>query len=203
MLLEGQVGPQALSDGAKAPARLDRTGSVVTLSKYAEAVAKGNVFLGSIVGQVTSAGTNTTYTGLCLSNPNNSGVDLVLLRADYSFIVAFGTAAHIGLMVGSSTTEVVHTAAATTRNAKVGVSTGTSTGKLDSQATLPVTPTVAKILGSGLTGAITTQVYIPSSVDLDGSIVLPPGSFCAFYTSVASGAAAGGFSFLWEERPAQ
>lgn len=205
MKIQAKTGLQSLTDGAEADLRLDKTGALVTTdahARYQESVLKGNVFGGSIVGQVTSVGTNTTYTGLCLSNPNGSGVNLVINKVGFSFIVAFAAGAHIGLMTGFSTTDVTHTAAVTPRSKFFNNAT-TSKGKLDSEATLPVTPTVNQIFASGVTGAITTTPYIPSSyIDLEGSIILPPGAFCAIYTSTASGAASGAFSFTWEEIPA-
>ena len=52
---------------------------------------------------------------------------------------------------------------------------------------------------AGLTGATTTVPYIPGVIDLEGSIILPPGAYCAFYTSTVSGTAGASFSFQWEE----
>lgn len=201
MLNEGKVGLQSLSNGSQATLRQDKAGSLVTTpgsAKYQEATLQGQVFSGSIVGQVTTVGTSTTYTGLCLSNPNGSGVNLVINKVGVSFIVAFAAGAHIGLMTGFSSTDVTHTTPVTPRS-QLFIGSGSGVGKLDSAATLPTTPTVNMILGSGLTGAITTIPQAYSNFDVDGSIVLPPGAFCAIYTSTASGAASGAFSFTWQE----
>ena len=204
MKIQGKVGKQSLTDGSEADIRLNKNGSTVTAqgqAQYQESVLGGNVFGGSVVGQVTSVGVALTYTGLCLSNPNGSGVNIVINKVGFSFIVAFTAGAHIGLMAGYSTTDVTHTTAVTPRSKLFNNST-TAKGKLDNEATLPVTPTVNQILGSGLTGAITTVPHISNGcIDLDGSIILPPGGFCAIYTSTASGAASGAFSFTWDEVP--
>ena len=157
------------------------------------------VIYGSVIGQVTTVGTNTTYTGLCLSNPNSSKVNLSVIAAGFGFTVAFPAASVIGLMRGFSTTDVTHTAAVTPYNQ---FGQGTPTALLDSSATLPATPTVEKVFGAGLTGAITTAPFAGGFYHIDeGEIVLPPGSFLAFYTSTVSGTAAGSFSFKWEELP--
>jgi hypothetical protein len=173
--------------------------------RYYEQTYRDHVFSGSIVGQVTTVGTNTTYTGLCLSNPISSTKNLVVLSAGYSFIVAFSAAAHIGLMTGYNVaTNVTHTTAVTVRSQRFTGTTATNAvGLLDSAATLPTTPTVNLILGSGLTGAITTTPHIgPTIFDVAGQLILAPGAYCAFYTSTASGTAGGAFSFSWEEVPA-
>jgi hypothetical protein len=202
MKLEGKVGDRSpLADGTPEALRLGQSGSLITgdgQAKYQEATRRRAVFSGSIVGQVTTVGLATTYTGLVLSNPIGSPVDLVINKAGYSFIVAFPAGAHIGLMTGYSPTNVTHTAAVTTR-CQYFTGGGGGYGLLDSSATLPVAPTVNMILGSGLTGAITTAPLTNGNVDIDGSIVLPPGAYCAFYTSTISGAAGGAFSFSWEE----
>ena len=118
--------------------------------------------------------------------------------------MAFAAGAHIGLMTGyNATTNVTHTTPVLPRAQFFTGNSGTAAGLLDSAATLPTAPTVNQILDSGLTGAITTS---PSGcagfIDLGGSLILPPGAYAAFYTSTASAAASGAFSFAWEEVPA-
>lgn len=172
--------------------------------RYYEQTYRNNVFSGSIVGQTTTVGLATTYTGLCLSNPISSQVNLVVNKVGYAFIVAFGAGAAIGLLTGfNATTNVTHTAAVTVRSQKFTGATATNaTGLLDSSATLPTAPTLNMILASGLTGAITTTPFVPAGlVDLEGSLILPPGAYCGIYTSTASGTNAGAFSFTWEEVP--
>lgn len=168
--------------------------------RYAEASTRGTVFSGAIVGQVTTVGLATTYTGLCLSNPVGSRVLLSINKVGYAFIVAFAAGSVIGLMTGyNQATNVTHTTPVTPRS-QYFTSAGGGFGLLDSAATLPTAPTLNQILASGLTGAITTTPFVPGGlVDLEGSITLPPGAYCAIYTSTVSGAAAGAFSFQWEE----
>ena len=209
MILQGQVGPLAttsgISDGTAATLRLGKLGDLIKSDlnpKYYELAYRRALFNGGIVGQVTSAALSTTYTGLCLSNPIGSTVNLVIVKVGYSFSVAFAAAAAIGLMTGfNSGTNVTHTTPVTPRSQFFGVGPS-GQGLLDSAATLPTAPTINTILGVGLTGAITTVPSIPNSlVDIGGSIVLPPGAYCAIYTSTASGAAGGNFSFTWAEIP--
>lgn len=202
MLAEIRTGLVVSSDGTINTGRADKTGALVSTdghAKYLEPTLRGTMFSGSVVGQITTVGLATTYTGLCLSNPVGSGKNLSINKVGISFIVAFAAGAHVGLMAGyNASTNVTHTTPVTPRN-QLFTSTGGGVGLLDASATLPTAPIVNIILGSGLTGAITTVPLTSCVYDIDGSIVLPPGGYCAVYTSTASGAAAGGFSFSWEE----
>ncbi len=204
-LIQGQVGPQFVTDGTEPTIRMGKTAEQIIQQlhgRYYEAVYRRTMFNGAITGQVTTVGLATTYTGLCLSNPVGSPVNLVLDKVGFAFIVAFAAGSAVGLMTGySAGTNVTHTTPVTPRS-QFYTGGGGGYGLLDSAATLPVAPTVNTILASGLTGAITTTPFVPNGlVDLEGSIILPPGAYCAIYTSTASGAAAGAFSFTWEEVP--
>ena len=203
MINELRVGPLSQGDGSQLISRSGKTGEQIVGDahpRYYEPTSRNGIYHGAIVGQVTTVGTATTYTGLVLSNPVNSPVNLVITKVGISFIVAFAAGSAVGLMTGYNiATNVTHTTPVTPRSNKFNGSGG-GWGLLDSSATLPTTPTVNCILGAGLTGAITTTPYIETGlVDLEGSIILPPGAYCAVYTSTASGAAAGAFSFQWEE----
>lgn len=203
--IEGQVGPQVVSDGINTAVRQGRSAEQIVQQlhgRYYESAFRRAIFSGSIVGQVTTVGLATTYTGLCLSNPIGSPVNLSINKVGYAFIVAFPAGAVIGLMTGyNAATNVTHTTPVIPRSQFFN-SAGGCVGLLDSAATLPTAPTLNQILASGLTGAITTAPSIPGGlVEIDGSIILPPGAYCAFYTSTVSGAAAGAFSFQWEEVP--
>lgn len=205
MLAQGIVGEQTNASGVTIPAiRAGNQGDVISSqlhgSQY-ESTKNENRFGGSIVGQVTTVGAATTYTGLCLSNPIGSGKNLVLDKVGVAFLVAFAAASTIGVMTGyNATTNVTHTTPAVVRNKKLGGATGV--GLLDSAATLPTAPVLDTVLMSGLTGAITTTTTGgPSLFDLDGSIVIPPGGYAAIYTSTASGAASMSASLAWEEVP--
>ncbi|NDB61479.1 hypothetical protein EB001_24020, partial [bacterium] len=58
------------------------------------------------------------------------------------------------------------------------------------------------IVGSALTGAITTVPQVPGFFfDMEGSLVVPPGSWVATYTSTASGASGTLATIQYEEVP--
>lgn len=201
-----KVGPYTAADGSPIDARAGRAGDLI-VSKlqpdYYEATFRKAGFHGANSGGVTtSVGLATTYVGLCLSNPPGSGMNLVLDKVGWAALVAWAAASAVGIMTGyHASTEVTHTTALAPKSRFVGQPVGV--GKLDSAATLPAAPTLAMLLGAGLTGAITTLPQVgPNVVDLHGSIILPPGAFAALYTSTASGASGFLGSFSWTEVPA-
>lgn len=203
MLVQTQAGPATAADGGQVNLRAGKQGDVIVSElhgRYYETTYRKAGFNGAITGQVTTVGLATTYTGLCLSNPIGSSVNLVLNKVGYAFIVAFAAGATVGLMTGfNSGTNVTHTTPVTPRNQFLNGASGS--GLLDSSATLPTAPTLNTVLAAGLTGAITVATLVQGFADLEGSIIVPPGGYVAFYTSTVSGAAGGAFSFGWEEVP--
>lgn len=163
------------------------------------------VFSGASGAVTTSAALATTYTGLVLTNPVGSPVSLVLQAASYAPLVAQTSALSIGLMGGYSTTAVVQTTAVTPSSNYLGSGWNVGgSGLLAKAATLPVAPTLLFVLGSLTTGAITVQMQGGGFIDLnDGQnlIVVPPGGFIAWYTSVASAATSVNLSLQWAEVP--
>lgn len=166
---------------------------------YYESTVRNKVFSGSnITAVTTSAGFATTHTGICLSNPIGSTVNLVVRKFRYGGLVAQAAAISLGFQSGySSATNVVHTTALVVASNFIGQPAGI--GLLDAAATLPVAPTRVILLDTLLTGAITTQVLGGNNYDFQDGIVVPPGGFLATYTSAASTASSLVFGFVWEE----
>jgi hypothetical protein len=213
MIIQGQVGALAtaasLPSGQQAVVRQGNMGDVIVSElhgRYYETTYRRAGFLASTVtGQTATAftsGTTTALVGLTISNPVNSPVNLVLNKVGIQFTVAFAAVASIGLAIGyNSGTNVTHTTAATVRNAYVGVGAA-GYGLVDTSATVPTAPNTTHIFGAGMTGATTTIPYIgPSLIDLEGSVILPPGGYAAIVTSAASGTSGAFYSIGWEETP--
>lgn len=205
MLIQGQVGVQALADGAQATVRAARTGELVfseLQGRYFEGARRGQRFsAANTAGVTTTVGAATTYVGICLSNPVGSGTLIAIEKVGISFLVAFAAPATVGLMTGyNSSTNVTHTTPLAPTNNLVGIGS-TPLGLVDSSATLPTAPTLRTVFLAGLTGAITTAPTSggPLLFDLEGSIVLPPGGYAAVYTSTASGASGFAGSIGWSE----
>jgi hypothetical protein len=212
MIIQGQVGPLAssasLAAGTQPVTRLGNMGDAVVSElhgRYYEATYRRTMYYATALGQTTTAfttGSTTAVVGLTISNPISSPVNLVLNKIGLSYTVAFAGAASIGLAVGyNSSTNVTHTTAVTVRSGYVGVGTA-GFGLVDSSATVPTAPNTTHIFGAGLTGAITTIPYIgPQIVDLEGSVILPPGAYATIVTSAASGSSGAFYSCSWEEVP--
>jgi hypothetical protein len=156
--------------------------------------------------QAVSVALNTTYTGLCLSNPNNSNRNLYLLRVGAALSVAPAAIAPIGIIGAISTTDVTHTAAGTVASTFVGSgsSIGTqlnqgvpSVGLVDTQATLPVAPTWLEMLMGGFTAAALPASPL-ANFDFQGSWVIPPGGYICVGSLTA---VTGFFSMTWAALP--
>ena len=168
--------------------------------RYAEPTRLLRRFGGSTQAAVaTTAAFATTYTGLVLANPNGSLVNAYLDKVGVGAILAQTSPLAVGLMVGQSTTAFSGVTAATSGSEAVG-SNVSPVAQLYSAATLPIAPTLRRILGSFGTGAVTVDQFDLAAIDQEGSIVLTPGAFVAIYTNVASVAASLFLSFGWEER---
>jgi len=210
MLTQGQVGPLAstssLAAGQQPPIRLSNMGAGVVQElhgRYYETAYRKALFnCASTSGTTTTVGLATTYTGLCLTNPINSTVNIVLNKVGYAFLVAFTAASTIGLACGYNSGAAVTQTTAVTPHSSFFNTASTPQGLVASSATLPTTPFWTHIFAAGLTGAITTEeIATGEVVDLEGSVILPPGAYAIIATSTASGASALWGSFSWEEIP--
>lgn len=198
--------PPTLIDGSQAPLRVDAQGGLAASPQNAafyNSTVRRKRFAAMVEGITTTVGVATTYTGLLLSNPTTSLVNLILDKMQIGFRVAFGGAATIGLFRGfSATLNNTHTAAAVVQNMMVDGTAAGNTGLVDSSATLCLTPTAFTPYGIGLTGAISVASELPDiEVKIDGSIVIAPGGFVGVYTSAASGASGLVAGVQWTELP--
>jgi len=129
-------------------------------------------------GVALSTGLSTTQTGFTLTNPFNSGYNLILLQIFVTPTTIPAATASIvltaNIATAASSTAVVQTTALTVRNAKLGAGSN-AVGLAASAATLPAAPVVVAPLG-GIAG--TTDVASPSTLltNLDGGFVVSPGS---------------------------
>ena len=210
MQIQGLTGVQQLNDGTVNPVslRADKQGALNVSElnpRYYENAYRGKSFFGSngAVPTVTTVAFATTYTGLVLINPANSGVNAVIDKVGLSFLVVFPAVSTIGLMVGWSAAGTTTFSAAATASASSLIGSG-ATGKCSCglSATLVGTPVLHSVFGSGLTGAVTTTPTIPWFPDMEGSCIIAPGGYAAIYTSTITGAASMAASFHWTEIPA-
>lgn len=204
MLINTVAGPAAsTSDGTQLAMRSGKLGDAIVSElhgRYYEQTYRRNIFsVANQTGIATTVGAALAYTGLSLSDPLGSGVNLVLLKVSATFPVPPAATTVIGVMVGyNAGTNVTHTTPATPRSNFVGVG-ATGLGLADTSCTFPTAPTLQTVLGSIKTGGTVVSVDPILPLDLEGSIILPPGAYAAFFTSTVSGALGFLGSITYEE----
>lgn len=166
--------------------------------RYYEQTFRGNMFSASIQAvATTTVGLATTYTGLVISNPIASSINMVLNKASImQSVIQSAQIEAYAIAVGfNATTNVTHTAALVTRSNKIG-SGLVSIGLADTSATLPTAPFYHTFVQN--TGTATAN-GTGSVIDLEGSVILPPGGYALWVTPAQASVAGLWFSFSWEE----
>jgi hypothetical protein len=189
-------------DGTYPELRGSRKGGLVSQDvggRYEEAAyRKAMFFAATQAGQTTSAALTATYVGLVVSNPLGSSVNLAINKVSFGWAVLAAAVTTIGIGLGySATTNVVHTTPVTPRSNFFGVG-GAPVALADTTATLPAALFYYTFLGNTPTA---TSDPNGGAIDLEGSVIIPPGAYIATVTSVASAAAAFLASIQWEEIP--
>lgn len=201
--LVGQTGPGITSgDGGSQPIRTARDNAVIigqNHGRYYESTRRGNrYYAGNQAAVTTTVALATTYTGLCISNPAGSVVNLSIDWVSFAVTVAPAAISAIGIITGFAAAGIVtHTTPITTGG---GLFIGNAKGVAlaDGAATLVGTPqwTPPWLQGGFTAGAL----YAASVVyaDVAGAIVIPPGG----YIAIGALTVAVGFGSIgWEEIP--
>jgi len=197
-IMYGRMGVQSLSDGSGGPVRLDSRGNVSMAGggKYREATAAGRVY--SVANQAVvnvTVGMAATYTGLALCNPAGSGKNFAILGFGCVAVIAVPTAAcTIGIMTGGGVGAATAVIAARNRLAG-GVA---SVAYVDSAVIFTEAPVLEELICTFHTGAVTTGLNPGVHVDIEGSIIVPPGYHVSPFASAINDATFM-FSWLWEE----
>lgn len=206
----GQVGPQALSDGARNEIRLSKDSSIAAQDshgRYTEAAYRGLVYwLDS--GAVTLAAANTSAGALGtiklingFFNPPASGKNAAILSAAVSFTSGTATGAIVynflnGVVLSNAATGTVRSAllgssAGSVMQAEVGVVLASNT---------PLA--TAALIQLGVVGLQGAAVATPTGIyeEVAGRIIVPPG--CVFgLAQIGAGTAVVQSTISWEEIP--
>lgn len=167
---------------------------------YYQSTKDGYRFSASIQAvSTTTVGLATTYTGLVISNPITSTIDMSIdiVSIMQSVIQATQVEAYAIACGFNATTNVTHTTPLTVRSKLIG-SGITGQGLADISATLPTAPFYDTFIHD--TAAASTN-GTGSVVDLKGSIILPPGGYALWVTPAQASVAGLWFSMSWEEIP--
>ena len=209
-LLQGQTGAPAgaAAAGTTVPLRTGTLNDTIVSElhgRYYETTKSKSLFIASSpsasatsVGIIASA---SVYTGLALYNPLANGYNLVVTKVGLSFPVTPVASIAYGLVIGGVVSAATLTTAATTRNLFIGGAAPTATAMQVWTPTFSTAATIAHVLGTVGTGALTTFGNLPGVIDLEGGLIITPGYFVEIYTSTAANT--GGFlgSITWEEVP--
>ena len=203
----GLPGAALQGEGVRTPIRLGRTGETAFCNAhglYHEPTSRGAVFsVCSQAGVTSQAGLSVTTPVLTLYNPIGSGVNLSLIFAGGTVTVAAATAGAVWLAANTNTAAAAVTGTATTAHRCGLFGGGTPKASPLLAATLPAAPVATHILGTLLTGAITTAIATPNHFGryFDGDVILKENTAVSIQTGVASGASGLFCEFVWEEVP--
>lgn len=198
------TGTQANNSGMIISSRGGRAGDDIVSEynpRYYQGTKDGLGFTGATQALVTTTvGLNTTYTGLVLSNPVGSVVDLVVVTASMMQSVLQGTQVEaFALATGfNASTNVTHTTPVAPKSSYIG-SGLSGAGLTDVSATLPTAPFYDTFLTN--TGTATADSTGVQTFDIAGSIVLAPGAYVLFVTPAQASVAGMWFGFKWVEVP--
>ena len=206
MLIQGSVGQPSttsIQPGTTPTIRQGQLGDVIVSElhgRYYETAYRRNLFSVATQAAVTlSAGLATATTGLILTNPTTSTVNVVVNKVGWGVNTTPVAVIVLGLAFNNSTTAVTQTTAITARNQFLGGAAPQCLAA--SSVTFPTAPILNTVLGTIDIGATTTAIHNTNFLDLEGAIVMPPGSYLAFYGSTASAATSFFASISWEEVP--
>lgn len=158
---------------------------------------RGNSYTACMQAIAALSVNSTTATGLIITNPSNSGKNLVFLELLVAIASAPAGVSALAL-VGAASGTVTHTTPMTTgfRNHNLGAANG-SVALVDTAATIPTPFTLRPVPGGPVaTGSVVTG-FIKD--EIDGALVVSPGgvvSLQAFTTAISVIA-----SLTWEEEP--
>lgn len=168
-------------------------------ARYYQATKDGLCFTVATQALVTTTvGLATAYTGLVLSNPITSAVDLVIVQGSMMQSVIQATQVEaFAIATGfNSATNVTHTTPVAPKSSLIG-SGLTGSGLADVSATLPTAPFYDTfVTNTGTATADSTGVQV---VDIGGSIVLKPGAYALWVTPAQASVAGMWFGFKYFE----
>lgn len=211
MLLQNIVGqPSAGASNALLNGRAGQLGDSIVSElhgRYYETNYRGNLFSLS----VSTAASVTAYTGgaggtpmIGLFNPTGSGKNLVILKASFANVVAASAAGTVTFGLYFGTTATITQATTTTpwsmsTQLQAGsVATGFRNVALTSGSAASNVIALGSYYWATAAGA---AVVSGGPVDLEGSLIIPPGSYVALGGSAALTSATWIGSLQWEEVP--
>lgn len=210
MRIEGMSGVQALTDQVPSIARMGKQGEVMVSElhgRYYEQTYRGNVFMLS----VSTAAAVTAFSGgaggtpmLAIYNPVGSGKNAAILKSTLGNVVAASVAGTVafGLYFGQTAAITQATTTTPTNCATLAAAGSVMTGFRNIALTSSTAATNVHALGSYYWATAAGAIQTPNApADLEGSLIIPPGSYVALGGSAALTSATWIGSLVWEEVP--
>jgi len=197
------TGPQAVADSTTITGRAGRQGDAIVSElhgRYYEQAYRGNMYWAAIQAvSTTTVGLATTYTGLAIANPITSSINCVINKVSMMQSVLQATQVEaFAIATGyNATTNITNTTPLAVHNANPSLPVGIVVASIS--ATLPTAPFYETFITN--TGTATANSTGAQVVDLEGSIILPPGGYALWVTPAQATVAGMWFSFSWEEVP--
>ncbi len=208
MQFESKVGPVQVGDGTLIPPRLTREGGVAVQDlhgRYAEAAYRGRLFHGSTpaAGVTVPIFSNLTQQ-FGLWNPLGSGYLAILSKVALGYVSGTNVAGHVCYAVKPNlgVAEAVPTSVTliTATNGYLGYGQS-SVMKLVSPITIAAAATYLRPMGVSQDVQPATGVNAPWTMteDLEGSMIVSPGTAFFVASNVAAGPAICTIGLVWEE----
>ena len=202
MLLEGRVGPAALSDGNPREARITRTGEWAASDvhgKYFEASSRGNLFMARAIITApvifsTAAGTGGPLLWNGTTNKNAS-----ILAVGWGVTVVTTVAAAVGLTGASGQTAAPGTTTVIDSSANLFIGGSAPSMSVYRIGTVTNAGTFLLPLGELHTGALTVDTGGFRWVDIAGAVTVPPNAWCSFSASATASTTVIQVGLIWEE----
>jgi hypothetical protein len=167
--------------------------------RYYETTYRGNMYYAASQALVTTTvGLATTYTGLCIINPIASQRNAVVNKVSMMQSVLQATQVEaFAIAVGyNATVAVTNTTPLAVHNTNPALGVGAVQASIS--AGLPTAPFYAVFVENTTTATANASGNV---IDLEGSIILPPGGYVMWVTPAQASVAGMWFSFQWEEVP--
>lgn len=188
---DGKVGLVSVADGSLVMPRATRTGARVGANGHGwltEPVSRGNVFVVSTAVAGVAPGTvlNTTPP-MCLWNPPNSGKNLSVLKASLGYVSGtLGGGSLVAAVVPIQSAAPTTGTELTPQCTLLGFPNGVA--RAFQGSTVASVPAILRSLfAMGAFLATTALPPAPIVENLDGEIVIPPGSALAIQAVAAAG----------------
>lgn len=204
--IEAQVGPQVLSDGTTSVPRLEKSGALVVTElhgKYFESAIRGKIFHATLSSSGVALPQSGGATGaLGLANPAGSGVNAALIKVVMTYVSGTIVLGNVYHAVQANPIGAAITGTVLTMIPGLVGSGFQPACTARSSAVFPAAPTSLRIFGAkNVTGATNPLIGQPVVDDVDGQIVLAPGTAWTLYNGAADTSPVVAISVTWEELP--